>query len=64
MRTLQESRPDLATATIVESGIALVTARGRAGAAQYLTQHRVPDAVIARVLCDPARRRATTFALA
>lgn len=51
-----KSRPGQGMAATVEAGIALA-AEGRDGALAYLIAHRVPDAVIARVLCEPARRR-------
>ena len=53
-----DSRRRTAMAATVETGIALAVEHDRASAVKYLTEHRVPDSVIARVLCDPERRRA------
>ena len=51
------SRPNLAMALIVDHGIAMAATHGIVKAAAYLSVHGVPDAVIARVLCEPERRR-------
>ena len=52
------SRPDEAMAWIVEDGIALAASDRRPEAVEYLAARNVPDAVIARVLMEPGRRRA------
>lgn len=52
-----QSRPNLAMALIVDHGIAMAGTQGMAKAVAYLTARGVPDAVIARVLCEPDRRR-------
>jgi hypothetical protein len=57
MRKDDPSRPNLAMALIVDHGIALAATAGNVVAAAYLAERHVPDAVIARVLCDPDRRR-------
>jgi hypothetical protein len=57
MRQHDRSRPNLIMALIVDQGIAMAETTGRAAAAAYLAQRKVPDAVIARVLCDPEHRR-------
>lgn len=59
MRKDDPSRPNLAMALIVDHGIAMAATSGNAVAVAYLTERNVPDAVIARVLCDPGRRRAS-----
>ncbi len=51
------SRPNLAMALIVNHGIMMASMHGMVKAAAYLSVHGVPDAVIARVLCEPERRR-------
>jgi hypothetical protein len=58
MQTDDRSRPDLAMARFVEHGISLAATHGQTEAAAYLAARGVPDAVIARVLCEPSRRRA------
>lgn len=57
MRQDEQSRPNLAMALIVDHGIAMAGTEGMAKAAAYLASRNVPDAVIARVLCEPNRRR-------
>jgi hypothetical protein len=57
MRNVDQSRPNLAMALIVDHGIAMAETQGKAKAVAYLTARGVPDAVIARVLCEPERRR-------
>lgn len=57
MRQDDQSRPNLAMALIVDHGIAMAETEGMAKAAAYLAARNVPDAVIARVLCEPDRRR-------
>jgi hypothetical protein len=57
MQPDDRSRPDLAMAKFVEYGIALAATHGQTEAAAYLAARGVPDAVIARVLCEPSRRR-------
>jgi len=52
-----QSRPCEAMAWIVEDGIALAETDGSTLAAEYLAARGVPDAVIARVLCEPGQRR-------
>lgn len=60
MRKDDLSRPNLAMALIVDHGIAMAETEGMAKAAAYLAARNVPDAVIARVLCEPGRRRGGT----
>ena len=57
MHTDDRSRPDLAMAKFVEHGVSLAATHGQTEAAAYLAARGVPDAVIARVLCEPGRRR-------
>ena len=52
-----QSRPDLVTAHIVETGIALRLTHGAAYAAAYLSENGVNFSVIVRVLSEPGRRR-------
>jgi len=63
MRKNDQSRPNLAMALIVDHGIAMAETEGMAKAVAYLTARGVPDAVIARVLCEPDRRRGSGGAL-
>lgn len=59
MRAHDRSRPNLIMALIVDQGIAMAESTGKAAAAAYMAQRKVPDAVIARVLCDPEHRRSS-----
>ena len=52
-----QSRPDLVTAQIVETGIAMQGTHGASHAAAYLTENGVNFSVIVRVLSEPQRRR-------
>jgi hypothetical protein len=63
MNTNDRSRPGDAVAWIVEDGIALAALKGRTLAAGYLVARRVPDAVIARVLCESDHRRKAPWAI-
>lgn len=51
------TRPDAATAAIVESAIGLLGTHGREYAAQYLISRGVSLQIIMRVLSDPLQRR-------
>jgi hypothetical protein len=57
MHNDDQSRPNSVMALIVDHGIAMAETEGMAKAVAYLTARGVPDAVIARVLCEPGRRR-------
>ena len=58
------SRPDKSMAWIVEDGIALAESDGQPEEAlAYLAARNVPEAVIARVLREPGRRRASPLPL-
>ena len=52
-----QSRPDLVTEQIVDSGIALQGSHGASQAAAYLIENGVSFSVIVRVLSEPERRR-------
>ena len=54
----RRTRPDRAKAVTVNAGIAMLETEGREAAALFLEEAGVPLPVIARVLSDPARRRA------
>ncbi|HEU4777291.1 MAG TPA: hypothetical protein VFS95_10725 [Telluria sp.] len=46
---------------VVDAGVALKEVSGTRAAAEFMAKLGVPDAVIARVLCEPAwRRRASS----
>lgn len=51
------SRPDTRTAKIVETGIELITSRGRVEAANFLRQNGISLKVVARVISEPHKRR-------
>ncbi|KQQ33618.1 hypothetical protein ASF61_11160 [Duganella sp. Leaf126] len=55
------SRPDRSKAIAVEAGLELLKTEGRTAAAAFMEDAGVPLAVIARVLNEPARRRAMTL---
>jgi hypothetical protein len=55
---MEMTRMNRTMVQIVEAGIALLPT-GRGAATNYLLQHGVRDSVIARVLCEPERRRPT-----
>jgi hypothetical protein len=44
---------------LVDAGVALKEVSGTRAAAEFMVKLGVPDAVIARVLCEPAWRRRT-----
>jgi hypothetical protein len=54
---LRSSRPDIATSKIVEMGLNLLHAKGRAFASEFLVSRAIPFRVIVRVLSDPPTRR-------
>lgn len=59
MRTFERrTRPDRATATIVNAGVIMAGIDGRAAAAAFLFREGVPFGVIVRVLAEHRRRRA------
>lgn len=51
------SRPDQATAAIIEQGIVIWQHQGRAAAEAYLRQHSVAGSIILRVLSPGGYRR-------
>lgn len=55
---MEMTRTNRTMAQIVEAGVALLPT-GRDAATNFLLQHGVRDSVIARVLCEPGRRRTT-----
>jgi hypothetical protein len=59
MQTDERSCPSQAMEWIIEDGIALAAIDGQRVAAAYLAARGVPETVIARVLCEPSRRRGT-----
>jgi hypothetical protein len=58
----RRSRPDRDRAVTVNAGIAMLATQGRLAAARFLEDAGVPLPVIARVLNEPARRRAADHA--
>jgi len=50
-------REDVRTAAAIDHGLALQGIAGPATAYQYLTQHRIPAAIIKRVMSSPLQRR-------
>ena len=57
MQADDRSRPGLVMTKFVVHGISLATTQGGTEAAAYLAARGLPDAAIARVLCEPTRRR-------
>ncbi|MDO8654797.1 MAG: hypothetical protein Q7R66_21725 [Undibacterium sp.] len=55
------SRPDLATAEIVEAGIAYLATHGDSYAAAYLDENNVSFNVMVRVLTEPEHRRSSHY---
>lgn len=61
MSTEKPQMPKTNIDKVVDAGIALKEVSGPQAAAKFMAALGVPDAVIARVLCEPAwRRRATS----
>ena len=62
MSTIERrSRPDRARAITVNAGIAMFKSAGHDAAVTFMQDAGVPLPVIARVLSDPERRRASDF---
>lgn len=57
MSTEKPQSPKTNTEKVVDAGIALKEVSGVRAAASFMASLGVPDAVIARVLCEPAWRR-------
>ena len=57
MTTQQNDTPKHNLDKVVDAGIALKAVSGMRAAAHFMAKLGVPDAVIARVLCEPAWRR-------
>jgi hypothetical protein len=53
----RQQRTDMATANAVARGLNILGVRGEAIAQSYMRHKGVPDAVIARVIAEPALRR-------
>ena len=55
----RRSRPNRTMATVVNAGLDILATRGVEAAAAFLEDAKVPLPVIARVLAEPERRRAS-----
>lgn len=53
----RQRRSDMATANAVARGLNILGVRGDALARRYMRHKGVPDAVIVRVIAEPAMRR-------
>lgn len=56
------SRPDVATAAIVETGIAILHAEGRLAAEAYLRQQGIGSSMMLRLLSASGHRRSSSAA--
>lgn len=59
IRVHHQARSNVGMSLIVEQGITHDTLHGSVMAWKFLAGHKVPDAVILRVLAEPSKRRDT-----